>query len=67
MFGIGTTELILILVIVLILFGPNKLPELARGLGRMIHELRNSVSGLKKNFDEEQRPQEPEKKSVRKS
>jgi sec-independent protein translocase protein TatA len=39
------THLILILVIVLIIFGPGKLPELGKGLGQSIRELRNSASG----------------------
>jgi sec-independent protein translocase protein TatA len=38
-------HLILILVIVLIIFGPGKLPELGKTLGQSIRELRNSASG----------------------
>ena len=33
-FGLGTTELVMVLAVVLILFGPKKLPELAKGLGK---------------------------------
>ncbi len=51
MFGIGTWELIVILVIVLILFGPKKLPELARTLGRAIHDLRHSANTLKQEVE----------------
>jgi sec-independent protein translocase protein TatA len=43
-FGIGTTELIIILVIVLLLFGGKKLPELARSLGNSVKELRKGVA-----------------------
>jgi sec-independent protein translocase protein TatA len=39
------THLILILVIVLIIFGPGKLPELGKSLGQSIRELRESASG----------------------
>ena len=44
--GIGIPELMIILVIVLLVFGPSKLPEIAKGLGRAIRDFRDSVSGL---------------------
>ena len=40
--GLGPTELIVILVILLLLFGGSKLPSLARGLGQSIKEFKNS-------------------------
>jgi len=46
MFGsLGTTELILILAIVLLIFGVGKLPQLGKGLGQSIREFRSSLSG----------------------
>ncbi len=42
--GIGTGDLIVILVILLVLFGGKKLPELARGLGDSIREFRKAFS-----------------------
>lgn len=60
MFGLGYQELMIILVIVLLLFGANKLPELARGLGK-------SVSEFKKGQSEEDKAAEKaseEKKSA---
>ena len=42
---IGPGELIIVLVIVLVLFGANRLPGLARGLGSAVHEFRKGVSG----------------------
>ncbi|HLE08431.1 MAG TPA: twin-arginine translocase TatA/TatE family subunit [Thermodesulfobacteriota bacterium] len=44
MFGIGSTELILILVIVLILFGVGKLPEIGSGLGKAIRNFKKATS-----------------------
>lgn len=41
--GIGTTELIVILVILLILFGGKKLPELGKGFGEAIKELKKGL------------------------
>jgi sec-independent protein translocase protein TatA len=57
MFGLGYQELMIILVIVLLLFGAQKLPELARGLGK-------SVSEFKKGQDVE--PVQAEKGSEEK-
>lgn len=47
MFGLGIGELLLIFVIFLIFFGPDKLPELAKNLGRAMAELRRTVDELK--------------------
>lgn len=44
MFGLGTTELIVILVIILVLFGAGKLPEIGAGLGKAIKNFKRSSS-----------------------
>ena len=44
--GIGVTEYLLIAVVLLILFGPNKLPELGRAFGKMLREFKNSTRGI---------------------
>ena len=46
MFGIGVPELILILVVGLIVFGPGKLPEMGRTLGKGIREFRKASNAL---------------------
>ena len=47
MFGLGYQELLIILVIVLILFGANRLPELAKSLGSSVKEFKKGVNEVK--------------------
>ena len=49
MFGLGYQELLIILVIVLILFGANRLPELARSLGSSVKEFKKGVNEAQKD------------------
>jgi len=46
MFGLGMPELIIILVIILIIFGAGKLPEIGTGLGRAIKGFKNSANEI---------------------
>ena len=47
MFGLGYQELLVILVIVLILFGANRLPDLARSLGSSVKEFKKGINEVK--------------------
>ncbi len=48
MFGIGMPELIIILVIILIIFGAGKLPEIGAGMGKAIKNFKGATSGSEK-------------------
>ncbi len=55
-FGLGTTELVVILVILLVLFGGAKLPSLARGLGQSIKEFKKASDGDDEKKKTEDKP-----------
>jgi sec-independent protein translocase protein TatA len=59
--NIGPLEIIVVLIIALIVFGPKRLPELGSSLGRGIREFRNTVTGDKADDDDD----EPEVKAIR--
>jgi sec-independent protein translocase protein TatA len=47
--GIGIPELMIAAIIALLVFGPSKLPEIAKGLGKAIRNFRSSANGLDEN------------------
>jgi sec-independent protein translocase protein TatA len=60
MFGLGAQELMVILVIGLVLFGGKKLPELARGLGKSMHEFKKGIEqGSSESDDDAKKPSPP--------
>lgn len=61
MFGLGFQELALIFVVALLVFGPKKLPELARGLGKSLAEFRRASNDLRRSILEADTPAPPPK------
>lgn len=52
---IGTSELLVVLVVALIIFGPRKLPELGRSLGKAMHQMRSASEDFKRTWEYEAR------------
>ena len=61
--NIGAPEIIVVLVLALLIFGPNRLPQLGRQIGRALREFRQATSDLKSDFDlalnEDDEPRQP--------
>jgi sec-independent protein translocase protein TatA len=58
--NIGPLEIAIVLIIVLIIFGPKRLPELGQSMGRGIREFKNSISGDKDKDSPEEKQRELE-------
>jgi len=56
--NLGATELLIVLVIVILIFGVGKLPQLGRGLGQSIREFRSSLAGDEAKEEEEEEAEE---------
>lgn len=50
---LGIWELLIILVVVLLIFGPRRLPEMARGIGQSVREFRKGIRDMKDDFEAE--------------
>jgi Tat protein translocase TatB subunit len=61
MFDLGTQELIVIFIVALLVFGPKRLPELARTLGKGINELKAALRGVKESIEESEVTEEIKK------
>ena len=59
-FGIGPLELIIVLVIVLVIFGPKRLPGLGRSLGSGMREFKDSISGKGGDAEKDEAAEKPE-------
>jgi sec-independent protein translocase protein TatA len=62
MFGLGGTEIIIILVIGLVLFGAKRLPELGKGLGTGIREFKKGVSDIRGDLEDSLKEETPTRK-----
>jgi len=52
MFNLGTWEILIILLVILILFGAKRIPELAKGLGQGIKEFKGAMNNAKKEIED---------------
>jgi sec-independent protein translocase protein TatB len=66
MFGIGSTELLIILVVALIVIGPSKLPEIAKTLGKAMAEFRRVSSDVKRTIEMEVEKEEERRSAASK-
>ncbi len=64
MFGLGGSEMLVILIIVLLIFGPSQLPNLARGLGQAMREFRKAQREIKDEIERDDAPKPPDNKPV---
>jgi sec-independent protein translocase protein TatB len=65
MFGIGGQEIIIIGLLFLVIFGPSKLPQMARDLGRFVSEARRSIDEFKDELTAASDEDEEEKRKKR--
>lgn len=63
-FGLGLPELIIILVIILVIFGPKKIPEIGKSLGSAVRELRKSTADDSSDNDKTEAKKEAETKKT---
>ena len=57
--NVGPMELIIVLVIALIVLGPKRLPEAGKAVGKGLREFKDSLSGVNRDDDDEERDAEP--------
>jgi sec-independent protein translocase protein TatA len=59
--GLGTSEVLVILVVILLLFGAKRIPELAKGLGRGIREFKDATKEIKNDIEKAANDETPNK------
>jgi len=55
---LGTPEIILIVLVILLLFGGRKIPELMKGLGKGVKSFKDGMNGIEKDLDTDVRPKD---------
>ena len=63
MFGLGGTELLVLFVIILLIFGPSQIPKMARGLGQAMREFRKAQREIGDEINREDPPPSPAAKT----
>ena len=62
MFGLGGTEIAVLFLIILLIFGPSQIPKMARGLGQAMREFRRAQREIKDELDRDDEPEAAPKK-----
>jgi sec-independent protein translocase protein TatA len=65
MFGFGMPQILIILAIALIIFGPQKLPELARTLGKALADFKRAANDFKSSIEEEAQNEEAQERALK--
>ena len=60
--NLGAGEIIIIALIVLLLFGGKKIPELMKGIGKGVRSFKDGVNGIEKEIEDDSKPEDKEKK-----
>lgn len=66
MWNLGFPELVVIFIVALVVFGPRKLPDLGRSLGKGLAEFKKASTELRRTWEEEVRSEEDELKKIQK-
>ena len=66
MWNLGFPELVVIFIVALVVFGPRKLPDLGRSLGKGLAEFKKASAELRRTWEEEVRSEEDELKEIQK-
>lgn len=64
MFGLGGTEIGVLFLIILLIFGPSQIPKMARGIGQALREFRKAQHEIRDEMTREETPKPPENKPV---